>query len=282
MPKLKPSKKEEESTITDRNHAIGLLDSGVGGLTVAKEIFRQLPGERIVYFGDTARMPYGPRPHAEVRGFGRQIIRFLETQDVKLVIVACNSATAAGLPHYQAEFDLPIIGVIEPGVRAALKHTRTGRVGVIGTTGTIASGAYERSIRAINPEVTVFSLACPLFVLIVENDLVDTPEALRVAEEYLNPLREARVDVLILGCTHYPLMSHVLARVMGPEVKLISSAEETAREAEEVLRRLKLNQEEAKPANRHRYFVSGSPGPFESIGRKLLCRPVEAYQVILP
>jgi glutamate racemase len=282
LPKLRPSNTEEESVIKDRNHAIGLLDSGVGGLTVAKEIFRQLPGERIVYFGDTVRMPYGPRPHAEVRGFARQIIRFLDTQDIKMVIVACNSATAAGLPHYQAEFDLPIIGVIEPGVRAALKYTRTRRVGVIGTTGTIASGAYERSIKAIDPEAAVISRACPLFVLLVENDLVDTPEALRVAEEYLKPLKEAEVDALILGCTHYPLMSHVLAKVMGPEVKLISSAEETAGEAAEVLRRLNLYQEQSKPVNRHRYFVSGNPAQFEGIGVKLLCQPVEAYQVILP
>jgi len=249
---------------------------------VAAEIFRQLPGERIVYFGDTARMPYGPRPQAEVCGFARQIIRFLETQEVKMVIVACNSAAAAGLPHYQAEFDLPVIGVIEPGVTAALKYTKTKKVGVIGTTGTIASGVYERLIKAIDPEVTLISRACPLFVLIVENDLVDTPEALRVTEEYLKPLRAAEVDTVILGCTHYPLMSHVLAQVLGAEVKLISSAKETAGEAGRVLCSLSLQQGQLKPTNRHRYFVSGSPTPFESIGRKLLCRPVEAYQVILP
>ena len=187
----------------ERNQAIVLLDSGVGGLTVAKEIFCQLPWERIVYFGDTARMPYGPRPHSEVRGYARQIIRFLETQDIKLAIVACNSATAAGLPNYQAEFGLPIIGVIEPGVRAALKHTRTKRIGVIGTAGTVASRAYEQSIHRLDPSVEVFSQACPLFVLIVENGLVDTPEAQRVAEEYLRPMQANGVDVLILGCTHY-------------------------------------------------------------------------------
>mgnify|MGYP000862523823 CR=1 FL=1 len=266
----------------NRDNAIGLLDSGVGGLTVVREIFARLPAERIVYFGDTARMPYGPRPHAEVRSFAKQIIRFLVTQDVKLVIVACNSATAAGLPYYQGEYDLPIIGVIEPGVRAAIRHTKTRRVGVIGTQGTIASNAYEQLIKQYAPDVEVFSQACPLFVLLVENELVDTPEALRVAESYLHPLKEAGVDTLILGCTHYPLMSHVIARVMGPEVKLISSAEETAREAQEILQKMDLVQTKTAASPRHRFFVSGPPAGFVRIGGKLLEREIEAYQVILP
>lgn len=266
----------------DCHHAIGLLDSGVGGLTVVSEIFSKLPAERIVYFGDTARMPYGPRPHGEVRMFARQIIRFLETQDVKLVIVACNSATAAGLPIYQGEFNLPVLGVIEPGVRAALAHTRTKRVGVIGTAGTIASRAYEESIQRADPRVEVFSQACPLFVLIVENGLVDTPEAARVAEEYLRPMRDAGVDALILGCTHYPLMSHVIQDVMGPAVKLISSAQETAMEARDILLRLGLSHPAGQEAERHRFFVSGCPKPFVQIGEKLLCRRIEAYQVLLP
>ncbi|HHX74417.1 MAG TPA: glutamate racemase [Firmicutes bacterium] len=266
----------------NRDHAIGLLDSGVGGLTVVREIFTQLPAERIVYFGDTARMPYGPRPHSEVRDFARQIIRFLTTQDVKLVIVACNSATAAGLPYYQGEYDLPVIGVIEPGVRAAVRHTKTKRIGVIGTQGTIASNAYEQLIKHYAPEVEVFSQACPLFVLLVENELVDTPEALCVAETYLRPLKDAGVDTLILGCTHYPLMSHVIARVMGPEVKLISSAEETAREAHCILQKMDLQQTKTTTGLRHRFFVSGPPAGFVRIGRKLLELEIEAYQVLLP
>ncbi|MBS4006935.1 MAG: glutamate racemase [Clostridium sp.] len=265
----------------ERNNAIGLLDSGVGGLTVANEIITLLPAERIVYFGDTARMPYGPRPHSEVRTFVRQIIGFLENQDVKLVIVACNSATAAGLPSYQGEFALPIIGVIEPGVRAALQHTRTKRVGVIGTAGTIASRAYEEAIWRLDPNVEVFSQACPLFVLIVENGLVDSPEAFRVAEEYLRPLREAGVDALILGCTHYPLMANVIRAVMGPAVKLISSAQETALEAQEILARFNLFRP-ASTAARHRFFVSGSPAPFVEMAEKLLCRNIQAYQVTFP
>jgi glutamate racemase len=261
--------------------AIAMLDSGVGGLTVAREIFRQLPEERIVYFGDTARMPYGPRPHAEVRQFAMEIIEFLHTQDIKMVIVACNSATAAGLPHYQEEFDLPILGVIEPGVRAALAHSRNKVVGVIGTSGTIASGAYEKAIKKMDPRVKVFSRPCPLFVLIVENNLSDTPEAYRVAEEYLSPLREEGVDTLILGCTHYPLLTHVIQEVMGENVKLVNSAEETAREAREVLMSQNLlNHRREGCQQAHRYFSSGPPGPFEEIGEKLLHQKIKAYRLL--
>lgn len=266
----------------NRNHAIGLLDSGVGGLTVVQEIFRHLPQERIVYFGDTARMPYGPRPHAEVRAFAKQIIRFLVTQDVKLLIVACNTAAAAGLDEYQSLYDLPVIGVIEPGVRAALRHTKNKRIGVIGTAGTISSGAYEKALQRFCPDIRVFSQSCPLFVLLVENNLVDTPEALCVAEEYLRPLKKAEVDVVILGCTHYPLMAHVISRVMGKEVKLISSAAETALEAGAILKKKNLLRTAGPDPVKHRYFVSGSPGSFVAIAEKLLGTQVEAYQVLLP
>ena len=226
-------------------------------------------------------MPYGPRPHEDVRYFVRQIIHFLETQDVKMVIVACNSATAAGLHYYQAEFSIPIIGVIEPGVRAALRHTKNKRVGVIGTSGTIASGAYEQLIEDIDPQVTVIARACPLFVLIVENGLIDAPEAISVAEEYLAPLRQAQIDTLILGCTHYPLMADVIAKVMGPKVKLISSAEETARESRVLLQKLNLSKPSNRPARRHRFFVSDSPNFFNNTGGKLLSMPINSYQVIL-
>jgi glutamate racemase len=266
------------------NKAIAMLDSGVGGLTVVREIFRQLPGERIVYFGDTARMPYGPRPHEEVRRFTSEIMEFLCTQDIKMMIVACNSASAAGLPRYQGIYDIPVLGVIEPGVRAALQLTRNRKVGVIGTAGTILSRAYEEAIKAADPGVEVVSKACPLFVLIVENNLVDTPEACRVAEEYLNPLKEAGVDTLILGCTHYPLMEGVIGRVMGEGVRLVSSAEETARETREILKSLQLlnpdtGREETCPTG-HRFYSSGPPGSFEEIGEKLLNQKIKAYRVL--
>ncbi len=263
--------------------SIAMLDSGVGGLTVVKEIFHQLPKERVVYFGDTARMPYGPREHLEVREFAVEIIEFLHTQDIKMVIVACNSATAAGLPYYQEKFKLPIIGVIEPGVRAALSHSKEKRIGVIGTAGTIASGAYERVIKRRDSQVEVFSKACPLFVLIVENNLAHTPEAYKVAEEYLAPLKEAEIDTLILGCTHYPLLGPVIQEVMGEQVKLISSAEETARETKEILTSLNLLNTLSPEKGcdlTHRYFVSGLTPPFEEIGKKLLQREMKAYRVV--
>ncbi|MDO9574738.1 MAG: glutamate racemase [Candidatus Contubernalis sp.] len=260
---------------------MALLDSGVGGLTVVKEIFNQLPHERIVYFGDTARMPYGPRPQEEVRKFSMQIIDFLQTQDIKLVIVACNSASAAGLPYYQQNVKCPVIGVIEPGVRAALSYTSTKKVGVIGTDGTINSGAYEECIRRLDTQVEIFSMACPLFVLIVENNLIAVKETKKVAEEYLKPLKEAGIDVLILGCTHYPLMAEVIQEVMGPEVRLISSAEETAREAKEILHRNHLLNPRDNSCH-HRFFVSASPENFVGIGEKLINMKVNAYQVIMP
>lgn len=262
--------------------SIAMLDSGVGGLTVVREIFRQLPQERIVYFGDTARMPYGPRSHIEVRQFAVEIIEFLNTQDIKMVIVACNSATAAGLPHYQETFDLPILGVIEPGIRAALAHSKNKVVGVIGTSGTIASGAYEKAIKKMDSRVRVFSRPCPLFVLIVENNLSQTPEAYRVAEEYLAPLREEGVDTLILGCTHYPLLTHVIQEVMGDDVKLVSSATETAREAREILTAQNMLNDQPQQGCQggHRFFSSGPPQPFEEIGCKLLNQKIKAYRLL--
>ncbi len=266
------------------NKAIAMLDSGVGGLTVVREIFKELPAERIIYFGDTARMPYGPRSPGEVRRFAEEIIEFLCTQDIKMAIVACNSASAAGLPRYQGTHEIPILGVIEPGVRAALAHTRSKKIGVIGTSGTVESGAYEAAIRALDPGVEVISRACPLFVLIVENNLTEAPETRVVAKEYLAPLKEAGVDTLILGCTHYPLMEGVIGQVMGEGVKLVSSARETAREARKILTSLHLlnpdSSREEGCRGGHRYYCSGPPAPFEEIGKKLLQQRVKAYRVL--
>ncbi len=262
--------------------AIGILDSGVGGLTVMQEIYRLLPGESIVYFGDTARMPYGPRSHEEVRRFTLEIIEFLQTQEIKLLVVACNSATAAGLPCYQQRTNLPVIGVIEPGVKAALDYTRNSRIGVIGTTGTINSSAYQTALKSHRPDLHVTSRACPLFVLLVENDLVDSPEAERVAREYLDPFREADIDTLILGCTHYPLMSGLIQQVVGPRVHLVSSASATAGQVREILISQKLLNPLPYEQPRHRFFVSGIPAGFEQVGSKLLKREVKAYQVLFP
>lgn len=261
--------------------AIAMLDSGVGGLTVAQEIFRQLPAENVVYFGDTAHMPYGPRSPEQIRGFVYEISAFLQTQEIKALIIACNAATAAGLNYYAQKVDLPLLGVIEPAVRAALQHTRTGKVGVIGTAGTVKSGAYSRAFQKLAPAVQLYSQACPLFVLIVENGLVNTPEARCVARKYLQPLLEKGIDVLILGCTHYPLMAGVIQDLVGPGVRLISSAQETAREAKELLaQRNQLRQENPEP--QHRFFVSGPAKPFADLAAAILRYEPKAYQVILP
>jgi glutamate racemase len=265
----------------DYSHkAIGVLDSGVGGLTVVQEIQRQLPHESIVYFGDTARMPYGPRSYEEVRRFALEIIEFLQTQEVKMVVVACNSATAAGLPYYQEKCDIPVLGVIEPGVRAAIAYTRSSRVGVIGTTGTINSSAYGKALLREKAGLHVAGKACPLFVLLVENNLVDTREAKLVAKEYLDPLKDEGIDTLILGCTHYPLMSDLIQQVVGPGIKLISSAEETAAEVKSILTDLDLHNPLRCSDPGYRFFVSGNAGPFEEIGAKLLQRRIKAYQVL--
>ena len=261
--------------------AIAVIDSGVGGLTVVKEISRRLPGESIIYFGDTARMPYGPRSHEEVRGFVFEIIEFLSHQEIKMLVVACNSATAAGLEHYRKKVDLPVIGVIEPGVRAALKESKNKTIGVIGTSGTINSGEYEKALQSQQAGLYVTGKACPLFVLMVENNLLDTPEARQVTYFYLDSLVQEGIDTLILGCTHYPLMAGLIQDVVGPAVRLVNSAEEVARDVEAVLESSNMINPSSDKTLRHRFFVSGHTAPFEEVGSKLLERSVKAYQVIL-
>lgn len=208
---------------------IGVFDSGVGGLTVARALMDLLPDERIIYVGDTARGPYGPRDLRQVRRFTGEIVDHLAELDTKLVVAACNTATAAAVESDPLDFPVPVMGVIAPAVDAAVRATRSGRVGVIGTVGTISSGAYDRAVSRADAEVKLFSQACPRFVELVELGRTTDPEVLEVAQDYLAPLRAAQVDTLILGCTHYPLLTGVLAHVMGPEVVLVSSAEETAR-----------------------------------------------------
>lgn len=264
----------------NKTYSIALLDSGIGGLTVVKEISKLLPKERMVYFGDTARMPYGPRKPEEVRGFALQIIDFLKTQDIKMVVVACNTATAVGLEYYKREFNLPIIGVIEPGAQTAVLSTKNKKVGVIGTEGTVRSKAYEKAIKAIDPEIDVYSIACPLFVLIVENNLVNTPEAKGVAESYLAPLKEKGVDTLILGCTHYPIMTDLIRQVMGTDVRLINSAEATAVLAQKILRNNEMLVE-ANENPEHRFFVSGVAKSFNETASNWLEQKIKAYRVLL-
>ena len=231
---------------------IGVFDSGVGGFTVVREIMDVLPGESILYFGDTLRCPYGPRPLEEIRGFARQISRWLAGRGVKLIVIACNSATAAGLESVQLESEVPVIGVVAPGARAAVQATRVGRVGVIGTLATIESGVYTQAIRSLDAGITTFSAATPRFVEMVEqglrldnNPIEDIvadvssiyirPAFLEIAREYLQPLKACKIDTLVLGCTHYPLLTPLISQVMGADVRIISSAKETARDVAEVL-----------------------------------------------
>lgn len=262
-----------------RHKAIGLLDSGVGGLTLVRELNRQLPGENIVYFGDTARMPYGPRPLEEVREFVVEIIEFMAaTQDLKLVIIACNTATIAALKHCQQRFPFPVLGVIEPGARAAVDKSKNGRIGVLATESTIASKAYPNAIREFSSEVSVYDQASPRLVLLVENQLVNSPEAYSAAQNYLKPLLEQGIDSLILGCTHFPIMEHVLAQVAGPDVAMINPALNAVKAAGEILAGQDLLNDGRK--GWQRFFVSGEPKFFEEIGENLLGYALRAYRVI--
>lgn len=250
---------------------IGVFDSGVGGLTVVRAIMDDLPNESLVYFGDTARYPYGPRPLEQIREFAVQIARHLAERDVKLIVVACNSATAAALPDVAAQVPVPVVGVIEPAVRAAMRATRNGVIGLIGTEATVTSGAYQRAFER-QPgarAVTLRARACPLFVEFVERGDTTSPAVLATAAEYLRPLQAAGVDTLILGCTHYPLLMGTLNHVMGPDVMLLSSAQETAKDVYEALARGGALRAGGEPPV-HRFESSGDPEIFGALGRRFL------------
>ena len=257
---------------------VGVFDSGIGGLTVAHEIIRQLPHERLIYFGDTARVPYGPKSPDTVRRYSREIASFLQGEGVKAIVVACNTATAHALPVLREELPLPVIGVVEPGARAAMRATRSGHVGVIGTAGTVKSGAYERAIRDIDPDVRITARACPLFVPLIEEGWVDSEVTRLVAREYLEPLAEAGVDTLVLGCTHYPLLKPLIAEVMGPDVRLIDSAAETAAEAARVLGEHALESPETGKGT-HRFVASDDPLQFLQLGQRFLGDAISGVEV---
>jgi glutamate racemase len=248
---------------------IGVFDSGIGGLTVVRELFRQLPGESIVYFGDTARVPYGTKSDETVQTFALQDARFLVKQDVKLIVVACNTASSNSLDLLRKSISMPIEGVIQPGARAAVAATRSGRVGVIGTDSTIASRAYEQAIRALDPDISIFARSCPLFVPLAEEGWIDDPITAQVAERYLSHLRRCQVDVLVLGCTHYPLLKDIIARTMGPEVTLIDSATATAKEVGRILDREGLRHTAGAPPEHH-FYVSDLPRRFGEVGERFL------------
>ncbi len=258
---------------------IGVFDSGMGGLTVVREMMSQLPNESIIYFGDTARVPYGPKSPDTVLRYSREITAFLKGEGVKALVVACNTATAHALPALRREFDMPIVGVIEPGARAAAAATKTKRVGVIGTAGTIKSKAYEKEIRKILPDVEVTAQACALFVPLVEEGWLDSEVTRAVARNYLAPIVSAEVDTLVLGCTHYPLMKTVIGNVVGREVRLIDSAHETARQAGEILRAHGLENGTPNGA-RYRFIASDAPDTFLGLGERFLGSPIDRVETL--
>ncbi|MGH7607710.1 MAG: glutamate racemase [Gemmatimonadales bacterium] len=259
---------------------LGVFDSGIGGLTVARALFERLPRESVIYFGDTARVPYGPKSPETVRRYSGEILAYLLRRGVKAVVVACNTSTAHALDALKQRSPVPIIGVIEPGARAAVAASRTGAIGVIGTAGTIASGAYERAIMALRPDARVHAQPCPLFVPLVEEGWFDHPAAELIAREYLAPLRQAGVDVLVLGCTHYPLLQPLLARVMGPGVTLVDSAAETATAVAQELARLGLLADGGGKTHEHHFVVSDDEPHFRKIGARFLGEKIKRVEVV--
>ena len=249
--------------------AIGIFDSGIGGLTVLKELMAVLPSENTIYLGDTARVPYGIRSAETVTRYSFENTQFLLSQEIKMLVVACNTASAISLDLVKKEFPLPVIGVLEPGARAAVAATRTKKIGVIGTEATIGSGAYERAITRLGPGIQVVSKACPLFVPLAEEGWVDNDVAELVAERYLAPFRTSGIDALVLGCTHYPLLKQVISRTIGPGITLIDSATETAKEVAMVLDKLKWRRLGTGSPER-RYYVTDTPVRFEKLGKLFL------------
>ncbi|GAA0355541.1 glutamate racemase [Bacillus horti] len=260
------------------NKPIAVMDSGVGGLTVVQELMRQLPREEIIYFGDTARCPYGSRSKEEVKEFSYQIIDFLQKYDPKMIVIACNTATAVILEELNAKSNIPIIGVIHPGVRSVIKATVRGRVGVIGTQNTIQSGLYDYALKQIHPELYVKSLACPTFVPLVEEGTFQEQDVLSIVEEALIPFQEEDIDALILGCTHYPLLAPFIQKVMGNNIQLISSADETAREVSTILfHKNLLSQKFGRPE--HHFFTSGKLSVFQHIAESWLAQPINVQYI---
>jgi glutamate racemase len=258
---------------------IGVFDSGMGGLTVVREMITQLPNESIIYFGDTARVPYGPKSPDTVLRYSREITSYLIAQGVKALVVACNTATAHALPALREEFDIPIVGVIEPGARAAVASTKTNRVGVIGTAGTIKSRAYEKEIKRLLPNANVTAQACALFAPLVEEGWLDSEVTRAVARNYLASIVSAEVDTLVLGCTHYPLMKTVIGNVVGREVRLIDSAHETAREVAQVLRAKGLEMDTPDSA-RYRFIASDAPDTFLALGQTFLGSSIDRVETL--
>ena len=252
---------------------IGVFDSGIGGLTLVKALMEEMPQESIVYFGDTARVPYGTKSKSTIVKFSLENVEFLLRFNVKCIVIACNTSSSWALPTLRKYFKVPIIGVVRPGAQAAVRATRNRRIGIAGTRATVNSGAYETAIHRIDPAIKVYSQSCPLFVPLVEEGWLNGAICTEVAHRYLDPMVRQGVDTLILGCTHYPLLESTIRKVMGPKVSLIDSARQTVSEVRGVLMGTDaLSGAQRKPRNR--YFVTDEPGQFERIGERFLGRPL--------
>jgi len=261
---------------------IGVFDSGVGGLTVAREIMRNIPGERIVYFGDTARVPYGSKSKDTVLRYSRQIIRFLRTRKVKAIVIACNTASAYALEEIQKELDIPIIGVVKPGARVACQVTQNGRIGVIATDATIQSEIYTDFICNQDANIRVIGKACPLFVPLAEEGWLDDPVTIQIAKRYLQELKDSDIDTLILGCTHYPLLRSTVGKIMGSRVRLVNPAYETALELARLLKREGIanpgkNQEESE---HYQFYVSDASDKFKQVANSILPYDIDTTKQI--
>lgn len=262
----------EISSELHKDAPIGVFDSGVGGLTVVREIMRQIPNEKIVYFGDTARVPYGSKSQETVTRYSEQIVRFLRTFQVKTIVVACNTASAYALDTLEQNTDIPIIGVVKPGAKAAAEGTRNGKIGVIATEATIGSQIYTEYIKQLNRDVTIYGKACPLFVPLVEEGLLQDPVTDEIARRYLAELIDLNIDTLILGCTHYPLIRSTLGRIMGESVTLVNPAYETASELKHMLQSLDLlnNEAPALGCNQYRFYVSDKAEKFVRFANSII------------
>lgn len=269
--------------MVDRNAPVGVFDSGVGGLTVVREIIRQMPQERIVYFGDTARVPYGNKSQDTIIRYSRQIIRFLLTKEVKAIVIACNTASAYALETVEDEFDLPIVGVIKAGALTAVRATRNGKIGVIGTEGTIGSGIYTEVMKKLNPDIQVTGKACPLFVPLVEEGLLHDSVTDEIASRYLSELKGKFIDTLVLGCTHYPLLRSTVGRIMGGDVTLVNPAYETALELKALLAdnhlACDLDAAEGDP-EKYRFYVSDLADKFAAFATSILPKQVKETKKI--
>lgn len=259
--------------------AIGVFDSGVGGLTVVREIMRQLPNENVIYFGDTARVPYGSKSKQTVLKYSKQIVRFLRTKNVKAIVFACNTASALALEEMRAEIDIPVIGVVRPGAKMAATMSKTKSVGIIGTEGTIKSGIYTEYIRRLDPSITVVGKACPLFVPLVEEGLLEDRITHDMVDRYLSELKPYNVDALVLGCTHYPLLMNPIKRYMGDGVTLVNPAYETAKGLKEILSEKSMLNEK-KHNSTYEFYVSDGVDKFKAFADDVLPVNVDEVKVV--